>query len=90
MKRIICWIKAIPLFLKCGAWCPHIYEEKTFIPSIIISHQYGFRVSDDYRHGSYETVHPKATLIVCKCLCCGKEELSWFDGSYDDIPVVEG
>ena len=37
MKRILCLVKAIPLFLKCGAWCPHVYKEVSREEVIIIS-----------------------------------------------------
>ena len=79
MKRIVCWIKAIPFFIKTGVWCPHIYIEEVYSEEIIISTDNSFRVSDNYLHTSDETVHPKATLITSKCACCGKEDYSWFD-----------
>ena len=79
MKRIICCIKAIPFFLKSGIWCPHIYKEYSKENAIIISTDSSFRVSDSYLHANCETVHPKATLIKNRCICCGKEDWSWFD-----------
>lgn len=88
MRRLICYLKAIPFWVRSGVWCPHIYNEETYESAIIISTDYGFRVSDNYKHEPYETVHPKATLMRSKCLCCGKEELSWFDCPYEDIPVI--
>lgn len=89
MRRLICYLKAIPFFLRSGIWCPHQYIEVSREPKIVISTDYGFRVSEDYKHELYEKVHPKATLIRSKCLCCGKEDVSWFDGSYEDIQVIK-
>ena len=88
MRRFICWIKAIPLFIKSGVWCPHLYNEGTCESTIIISTKNGFRVSDNYIHKPHETVHPKATLIRSKCFYCVIEDLSWFDGSHEDIKVI--
>lgn len=79
MKKFICYLKAIPLFLKCGAWCPHKYEEVTREQCTIISTDNSFRISTTMAHNVNETVHPKATLIKSKCICCGKEDWSWFD-----------
>ena len=80
MCRIICWIKALPLFFKTGIWCPHIYKEETRSEEIIIATNKSFRVADNYLHTSNETVHPHATLITSKCICCGKTDFSWTDG----------
>lgn len=85
MTRIICWARAIPFWVRSGIWCPHVYKEETREPAIIISTTNSFRVSDNYVHNPNETVHPKATLIKSKCVCCGKEERSWFDG---EIPII--
>lgn len=79
MKRAVCWIKAIPFWIKSGVWCPHIYVEESREPAIIIANNEGFRVAQNYFHCHNETVYPKATLIRSKCKCCGKEDLSWFD-----------
>lgn len=79
IKRIFCWIKAIPFFFKSGVWCPHLYKEESRESVIIISSENSFRVSENYIHSHNETVHPKATLIKCRCAYCGKEELSWYD-----------
>lgn len=79
MKRILCWVKAIPLFLKCGAWCPHIYKEVSREEAIIIATKNSFRVAKNFIHRDSETVHPKATLIRSKCECCGKEDFGWYD-----------
>ena len=78
MKKIICWIKAIPFFIKSGVWCPHLYEESKE-KAIIISTENSYRVSKDYIHRPNETVHPNATLIRYRCKRCGAEELGWYD-----------
>lgn len=79
MKEIICYIKALPLFIKSDVWCPHVYEEVSRSNAIIISTENGFRVSKNLLHANGEIVHPKATLIKNKCIYCGKEHLSWYD-----------
>lgn len=79
MSRVICWIKALPLLIKTGVWCPHIYKEETRSEKIIISTDNSFRVANNYLHTSNETVHPHATLITNKCICCGKTDFSWID-----------
>ena len=89
-RRIFCWIRAIPFFLKSDVWCPHVYKEECRENVIIISNDNGFRVSENYIHSHNETVHPKATLVRSRCSYCGKQELSWYDkepyiigGSYE-------
>ena len=89
MKRLLCYLKAIPFFLKTGVWCPHIYIEVKREKAIVISTDNSFRVASNFIHKSNETVHPHATLMRNSCKCCGKEDLSWFDGNYEDIPVLE-
>lgn len=85
MKRVLCWIKEIPFWVKIGVWSPHIYKEISRKPVIIISTKDGFRVSDSYMHKDNETVHKDATLIVSKCKYCDKEELSWVEGKHLEI-----
>ncbi len=79
MKRLLCYLKAIPFFIKSGVWCPHVYKDEKREHTIIIATQNGFRVSKSMNHRIGETVHPNATLIKSKCIYCGKEDLSWFD-----------
>lgn len=79
IKKTLCYIKAIPLYIKCGVWSPHIYKEETREQAIIISTENSFRVSKSFIHNDEEIVHPNATLIKNKCIYCGKENFSWFD-----------
>lgn len=60
-------------------WCPHVYKEIGSDTGIVITTKNGFRISDNLLHDSKETVHPKAIIIRSKCICCGHEELSWYD-----------
>ena len=83
MKRVLCWLKAIPLWLRCGAWVPHIYGESEYEKAIIIATETGFRVSDSLMHESGETVHKDACLIRCRCVNCGREDVSWYH-SWDE------
>lgn len=88
MKRLLCYLKAIPFLLKSGVWCPHKYKEENKQKVIIIATDKGFRVSDNYEHNSNETVHPDATLVTSRCFCCGKEEYSWYV-DFENIPVIK-
>lgn len=85
MKKIICYFEAILRFINHGVWCPHTYMEASREDAIIISTEDGFRVSRNYIHKPNETVHPKATLITNRCVCCGKKDLSWIDG---EVPII--
>lgn len=79
MKQFICYLKAVPFYIKTGIWCPHIYKEDDKFNGIIIATNKSFRISNNYAHRKNEVVHPKATIIRSKCICCGKEYLSWYD-----------
>lgn len=79
MKRIICYIKAIPFFIKSGVWCPHVYNEVSRDQKIVISTEHGFRISDNLSHNKDEKVHPKAIVIKNKCKYCGHEYICWYD-----------
>lgn len=79
MKRIFCYLKAIPFYIRSGVWCPHVYEEYDKYDGIVITTDHGFRVSDNLMHGKNEQIHPQATIIKSKCVCCGKEDLSWYN-----------
>ena len=77
MKRLICWFKAIPLWLRSGYFVPHLYES-AFEDAIIIATEKGFRVSDNYKHTADETVYPNAVLERCRCIYCGHETQGWY------------
>lgn len=87
MKKIICWLKAIPLWVRTGLFVPHLYEA-TYEDAIIIAKPDGFRVADNYEHSEEETVYPKAVLERCKCVFCGHEELAWYE-SRCEVPRME-
>lgn len=76
--KLVCWLKAIPLWIKTGYFVPHLYDVTTE-PAIIISTERGFRIADSYEHEDGEIVHPYAVLEKCKCVFCGHEELSWYE-----------
>lgn len=84
MRKLLCWIKAIPLWLRTGDFVPHLYES-TYEEAIIIATDKGFRVSDNYNHKPNETVYPHAILERCKCVYCGAEDNSW----YNDKEYIE-
>ncbi len=77
MKRLLCYIKAIPLWLRSGYFVPHLYES-TFEDAIIIATENGFRVADNYEHSKEETVYKNAVLEKCKCIYCGHKTLAWY------------
>lgn len=86
MKRIVCWLKAIPFWLRTGVWCPHVFIICESKPAIIIATDKSFRVSENYEHNENETVYPYATLMTWKCECCGTTTTDWSDG---DIPGLD-
>ena len=77
MRKLVCWSKAIPLWLKTGIFASHCYES-TAEDAIIIATEKSFRVANDYKHTPDETVYPHAVLERCKCMFCGHEELAWY------------
>lgn len=74
--RFRCFFSGLTSFLKMGEWVSHLYMQAV-IPSIIISTDRGFRVSNSYEHKRGETVHPNGGLIIGKCIYCGKESKGW-------------
>jgi len=78
MKRILCWIKAIPLLLRCGVWAPHLYGYTTYERAIIVATDKSFRVAKDYKHEPGEKVYPDACLIKSQCVHCKHEDISWY------------
>lgn len=79
MRKIICYIKAMPLYFMTGVWCPHTYEKMSQEEGIVMSTNNGFKISDSMLHRENEIVHPKATVIKSKCIYCGHEDISWYD-----------
>lgn len=79
MKKLVCYLKAIPFFIKSGIWCPHVYKEVGMDKGIVIARQNNFRISNNLIHNNGETVYPHATIIRNKCIYCGHEDLSWYD-----------
>lgn len=77
MKKLLCWLKAIPLWLRTGLFVPHLYEATTE-DAIIIAKPNSFRVADNYNHSEDEVVYKNAVLERCKCVFCGHETLSWY------------
>ena len=77
MKKLLCWIKAIPLWLRTGLFVPHLYEATTE-DAIVIASVDGFRVSDNYEHANDEVVFKNAVVERCKCVFCGHETITWY------------
>ena len=78
IKIVKCYIKAIIDFLKYGNFIPHRYKDVENKRTIIIATDDSFRTSDNFEHSADETVYPDALLVKSKCICCGKEMLSWY------------
>ena len=77
IRKLICWMKAIPLWLRCGEWVPHIYTceyEKT----IIVAGEGYFRSQKGYEHIPGERVYQDACLITYTCKCCGHRAYAWY------------
>ena len=78
IKRIRCWLKAIPLWFRCGAWAPHLYK-CTYEKAIIIATDKSFRVSENVWHDYGETVYEDACLMTCTCQRCGHTQYGWYE-----------
>ncbi len=79
MRKLICYLKAIPFFIRSGVWCPHRYKEESKETGIVIATDNSFRISDNFLHSNKEIVYPKATIIRSKCVHCGNEDISWYN-----------
>lgn len=75
----MCYLRAVPLYLRTGVWSPHTYKKISQEEGIVISTDNGFRISNNMLHKENETVHPKATIIKSKCIYCNHKEISWYD-----------
>ena len=78
-KELGCNIKAIPLFLKCGAWAPHYFVEVERYKTTVFASKNAFRESNDYLHTEDEETHLNATVERLTCKYCGKETKCWYD-----------
>lgn len=87
IRKIICYAKAVPMFIRCGIWCPHIYEEVERHRGIVIANKY-FRESNSFKHLNSEKVYQNATIVTYKCIHCGAVDKGWFNGSEEDIPTI--
>lgn len=82
IKKLICWIKAIPVYLRSGQWGPHLYA-CDYQKVIIIADEKNFRVSDNYEHKPGEQVYKNACLITGTCVRCGHKTTAWYH-SWDE------
>lgn len=81
-KRIICYLKAIPFYLRTGEFIPHVFKD-TYERAIVITDGRTFRVSENLEHTAKEHVFPNGCLIRSRCKYCGAEDLSWYR-DYDE------
>ena len=89
MKKIICWIKAIPLWLRCNAWVPHLYIEDGRKASIVAAGDAYFRETTSLEHLPGEQIYQKATIVTDRCKVCGKKIKTWYAGEESEIPILE-
>lgn len=82
IKKLICYLKAIPFFLRTWEWVPHVYREE-YEKATIISTDRSFRVSTGYEHSPGEKVYKNACLIRQRCKYCGHEKFGWYE-SWDE------
>ena len=88
MKKIICWLKAIPFYIRSGIWSPHAYDEVERHTGIVIAGDTYFRESNSFNHLNGEKMYQNATIVTSKCTRCGAMEKAWFNGREEDIPKI--
>lgn len=87
IKSIKCYIKAIFGFFEHGVYIPHVFRDEEKTKGIIIATDNSFRISDNYEHAKNEKVYKNALIIKSRCICCGKEDISWWNldkGNYKE------
>ena len=77
IRKLICWVKAIPLWFRCGEWVPHIYTCDYEKVNIATGERH-FRVTRGYEHAAGEKVYPDACLITYTCNHCGHKTYAWY------------
>ena len=82
---LICWLKALPFFLRTGVWCPHLYKEAGIKKAMVAVGADYFRETRRLEHMPGERVYTNATIITDRCVCCGKENRTWYAGS---VPTI--
>ena len=80
MKRLLCWIKAIPLWIRTGHFAPHLYECE-YENRIVIATERSFRLSDSLEHKPGEIVYRNAIVQKCRCIYCGHEDVGWYENA---------
>lgn len=89
MRKLLCWLRAIPFYIRSGGmWCPHLEEEIERHSAIVIAGEGYFRESKTLQHRSNEKVYQNATVMTTKCVRCGFERVGWFNGNEEDIPTI--
>ena len=77
IKNLICNLKAIPPFIKVGIWCPHMYEETERYQTNVFATEDSFRESSSLCHTEAEKAYIGATVVVMRCVDCGRELRGW-------------
>lgn len=88
IKQCGCLLRAVPLFLRCGCFVPHVYEEKETRHGVrIAATQHGFRIAEDLRHRPDEVMHENCAVETLACIHCGKSIMEWRRDD-EDIPQL--
>lgn len=76
---ILCYIYAIPTWIRTHKWSPHFYEEVFDTNRDIFVNSYGqFRiVKEYYTKQEDETYIKNARIVTCQCIRCGKVKRVW-------------
>lgn len=76
IKRIWCYIKAIPFWVRMrfnkDFFIPHVFVEEEWITPVFVNKKTNkIRIADTYAHEIDEEFIPNAIFIGCTCKYCG-------------------
>ena len=77
VKKIKCYIKAVPFYLKSGLFIPHVYKDIEIKRTDIFCTNKGFRVANTLEHSLDEKLIKDVLVTKSKCIYCGNIEMSW-------------
>lgn len=93
-KKIGCYIRAIPLFVRKGFkpdyFCPHIfvecekYKADIFVDIRKCDH---FRIANTMQHKDYEVLMKDAVLTGLECKRCGFKTMQF--QSKEKLPIIK-
>jgi len=77
IKKIFCYLKAIPFWFVSGIFCPHVFVNIDNFVRNVIATENSFRISDSFEHSEDERVYKSAIVSVAKCKHCGEISMAW-------------